>query len=340
MVYSAQQKEQAVAALQRQMPGLDRIVAYQWVNSEQGACNNILGVTSSSGHCGDYSGGHQGCGGINRLCSFDSFDSAAAAARRLIFGLPIYSDLARNIRAGNGAGQAQALVHSRWGGAPGWWPYFVALYPFYKNITPPDHKPTAHAASVVALAKRYPELRKYNVINSLFTGGDNSKGGGSGSGSGGGNVGGGGASNCGADPTVDAATGDHIIPAFSPACLAKILGVGSGHVITDADVQKIADWLSHNGGNYWQSSLQQGSGGTAQIIPFIKNYVGGKTVGESSNTITNESLNSNFDILGGLSGLGDQIVRGVMFLGILFVGIGLVIAAAMLVKKEPSGQPA
>lgn len=348
MAYTEAQKQAAVDALIRQMPNLNRTVAYQWVTSEQGSCNNILGVTSSSGHCSDYSGGHQGCVGINRLCSFDSFDAAARAARSLIYGSSVHRDLRNAIVSGSGVQQAQALVDSRWGGPAGWWPYFVRLYPYFRGqLKPPDHLTTkTYTPYVLNLAKRYPELKDYKIIQRMMAGentsGGKSGGGGSGSGSGSGSKKD--MNTVCSDPATTANNGAIHLNAFSRTCFKRITGItDESHVITQDDIDNVVRWLQGAKRVDW---------GTDQNISQYVNYVfwqmyakrdaAGLITTTKISDLNDEGLSdtsgnplggTGVDISNALAGLGDVF----LFLGVILIAVALIIAAALISKQQGAG---
>lgn len=98
MAYTQAQINQATAALQQALPGLNANVAKAWVTAEQGNYNNITGLTNSSG----------------QLIHFNSYQDAATAIANNINTNPIYANLSAAIKSGNAQAQAQALATSPW----------------------------------------------------------------------------------------------------------------------------------------------------------------------------------------------------------------------------------
>ena len=103
MAYSAVRIDAAARLLQAALPGLHYDVARAWVRAEQGANNNVLGVTY-------YSGGHQ------HLYTYPTMALGIAAAARLVLTSGHYGGIRQSLKGGSSAQQAAAIVNSPWNG--------------------------------------------------------------------------------------------------------------------------------------------------------------------------------------------------------------------------------
>lgn len=101
MTYTANQMNQAVAALVKAIPGLQPDVARAWVTAEQGVNYNILGVTYTDSS------------GKQRLYSYSSWDQGAQAAAHLIATGP-YGGVRAALKTGSSQKEAAAIIASPW----------------------------------------------------------------------------------------------------------------------------------------------------------------------------------------------------------------------------------
>lgn len=311
MAYTEAQKDAAVAALQRHLPGIDPRFARGWVNAEQGSCNNILGVTSSSGNCGQYAGGSQGCGSVRRLCSFRTMDDGAAAAARLINGSGYYDNLARAIRERRGGiAQANALINSPWAGNR-WWYYDIFKRIYGKDALKAPYNGVRQKKKDAPKSSSTPKKSPIAYLTDSFTADT---------------------ASCGAGP-VEGST-EFVINAFRPECLQYILNVDGSHTITEQDVQDVASWLNANGSSYWTSQGSNSFDGTLNSLPFIRNRILGTKISDRSTAVIDKAdLNAPFNFGIDLDG----ITRGIMFVGVVILGAVIIGMGVWLMGGKPTG---
>lgn len=130
MTYSTAQIEPLAQRMVQALPGLDIRLARVWIQSESGANNNPLGVTSVQG-------------GVSKLNSYPSPFAGIDAAIALIKNSSYYSGIRKAIAGGSISDQAKAIIASPWNARNS--PYYTRVFTnagflgTTSTTTPPRH---------------------------------------------------------------------------------------------------------------------------------------------------------------------------------------------------------
>jgi hypothetical protein len=117
MSYSTAQKNVAAAALCHELPGMHSDVARAWVTCEQGANNNVFGLTHADG----------------TLMVFPSITAGVKAAAAHLKADPLYAPIIASLK-GSAQQQAHAIVHSPWHLGPDGLAKTGGIDPYYARI--------------------------------------------------------------------------------------------------------------------------------------------------------------------------------------------------------------